>query len=495
MAHPFMLFISAGKERCMTCPATSVAFHTEDASLQRLYDTACRKCLENLQMFGSHQVLVEGGGYEKIWLETQPMGGEMYAKRNMTAAMNNQLLFIRNQRKDGRLPGSVQAHPDGSIEPQFDKLQGFCFPWPALNMYYWAGEDRGYLDELAAALEGFDAYLWRTRDSNGDGCLESFCVYDTGEDNALRYGDAPNYCPEDAPPAHSQVVPMASMDMMSFSYAARDTLAEISRIRGDGREKHWQEAAHQVAAALRNHLWDEGRGACFDKDKHGRTIPILTHNNLRCMYWGSFSQEMAEQFVQRHLTNPEEFWTELPLPSVAVNDLAFRNAPENNWSGQCQGLTYQRAILALERYGFEPLVMALGRKLMNAVIRGGYVFTQQLDPFTGEPSRVSSITKKPMQPGSSDPFQESYGPTLLAVLEYMAHIWGVTMNRGEVWFSLGSGCRYTYQQQWGEWLYRIESDGCTARVLVNGEEKHRSSCGVRLITDRSGTLLRTRKIE
>ena len=41
---------------------------------------------------------------------------------------------------------------------------------------------------LADCLEKFDQYLWRTRDSDGDGCLESFCVYDTGEDNALRYG-------------------------------------------------------------------------------------------------------------------------------------------------------------------------------------------------------------------------------------------------------------------------------------------------------------------
>ncbi|MBR2718344.1 MAG: hypothetical protein IKB78_03485 [Clostridia bacterium] len=479
----------------MKYPVTRVSFATEDAALQHLYDVACRKCLNNLQMFGDDQVLVEGGGYEKIWLETQPMGGEMYAKHNMTAAMNNQLLFIRTQREDGRLAGSIQCHADGWVEPQFNKFQGFCFPWPALNMYYWAEEDRAYLDELATALEKFDAYLWRTRDSDGDGCLESFCVYDTGEDNALRYGDAPNYCTTDAPPEGSSVVPMASMDIMSFSYAARDTLAEISRIRGDGQENRWRAAAQEVAAALKEHLWDEARGACFDKDKHGYAMPTLTHNNLRCMYWGSFSQEMADRFVHEHLLNPEEFWTALPLPSVAANDPLFRNAPENNWSGQCEGLTYQRTILALERYGYEKLVTALGKKLLAAVMEAGCVFTQQFDPFTGEPSRVSSITKEPMAPGSDDPFQDSYGPTLLAVLEYIAHIWGVTMSMGEVWFSLGSGRPYSYEQVWGERVYRIESDGHTARVLVNGRETHVSPCGVRLVTDREGHLLKTVEIE
>ena len=55
-------------------PTTSVSFQTANGAIQRLYDTAEAKCLTNLQMFGPHQVLVEGGGYEKIWLETQPMG-------------------------------------------------------------------------------------------------------------------------------------------------------------------------------------------------------------------------------------------------------------------------------------------------------------------------------------------------------------------------------------------------------------------------------------
>lgn len=476
-------------------PETKVSFKTDNAVMQRLYDTACEKSLNNLRLFGDRQVLVEGGGYEKIWLETQPMGGEMYAKRNMNAALNNQLFFMETQREDGRIAGSIQCMPDGSVEPQFNKFQGFCFPWHALNMYYWLGEDRAFLDRLALSLEKFDEYLWRTRDSNGDGCLETYCVYDTGEDNALRYGDSPVYCTTDYPPEDSSVVPMASMDIMSFSYAARYTLAEISRIRGDGRAEEWQKAAEDVAAALKEHLWNEEKCACFDKDKLGNVMPTLVHNNLRCMYWGSFSKEMAERFVKEHLLNEDEFWTHLPLPSVAVNDPLFRNAPENNWSGQVEGLTYQRAILALERYGYEPIVTRLGKKLFDAVINGGYVFTQQFDPFTAEPSRVGMISHEPLAPDSDEAFQDSYGPTILAVLEYVAHIWGVHMNMGQLWFSLGSGLKYTYEQQWGEHVYRIESDGETACVFFDGVEKLRHACGVRLITDLNGELIDTKVIE
>ena len=95
-------------------PQTGVTFSCDNAALQKLFDEAERKCLHNLKDFGADTVLVEGGGYEKIWLETQPMGGEMYWKRNMTAAMNNQLLFMRTQRADGRIAGSI-AIPTGRL--------------------------------------------------------------------------------------------------------------------------------------------------------------------------------------------------------------------------------------------------------------------------------------------------------------------------------------------------------------------------------------------
>ena len=63
-------------------PETKVVFRTEDEKIRRVYDAAEEKCRLNLKRFGSDTVLVEGGGYEKIWLATQPMGGGMYALRN-----------------------------------------------------------------------------------------------------------------------------------------------------------------------------------------------------------------------------------------------------------------------------------------------------------------------------------------------------------------------------------------------------------------------------
>ena len=49
-------------------------------------------------------VLEEGSVYCGAWIETQPMGGAMWATRDVRAALNNQLVFTRSQRSDGRYP-------------------------------------------------------------------------------------------------------------------------------------------------------------------------------------------------------------------------------------------------------------------------------------------------------------------------------------------------------------------------------------------------------
>ncbi len=95
-------------------------------------------------------------------------------------------------------------------------------------------------------------------------------------------------------------------------------------------------------------------------------MDILLHNNIRVMDHGAFDQEMADRFIAHHMLNPKEFWTPMPLPSIAVNDAFFRNNDDNDWSGQPEGLTYQRAIRAIENYGHYAELTMIGKKPMEA---------------------------------------------------------------------------------------------------------------------------------
>ena len=131
-------------------------------------------------------------------------------------------------------------------------------------------------------------------------------------------------------------------------------------------------------------------------------------------------------------------------------------------------------------------------------------FQQIQEYWTGH--RV--IFTLPLAPGGSDferevwetviriPYGEHFTtPTLLAALEYIAHIWGIALVGDEVWFSLGSGLSYTYAQRFGDDVYEIKSDGRSGTTYKNRIAVGSEPCGVRLVTNRDGKILRTVKIE
>jgi hypothetical protein len=500
---------------------TEASFHTNDQPLQALFDAALAQAKGNIVPFTPAMgVLVEGGGYPNAWIETQPMGGQMFARHNAQVALNNQVIFMRGQRQDGRLPGMVIAgdkvrqrgwdenpregyvwYPEHHLASSFEMLQGYCFPQPAWRMYHWAKQDKAYLRQLYQTLKAHDAYLWRTRDSNGDGILESWCVWDTGEDGSsrLRERGAPSRWPFEKPPGAEGVpkrsnpeavrrywfgrgegavrVPLASMDMMAYSYAGRAALAKIARELDNGQAAHWRAQAEEVRQRLIDELWSADRHACFDRDRNGQRLDELIHNNLRCMWYGIFTQQMADAFIKHHLMDPEAFWTPVPLVSIAVNEPLFANECPNDWSGQPQGLTYQRAIAALENYGHYAEVTLLGRKLLPVLTRNDNKFTQQLDPFTGEPCGHGG-----------------YGPMILAALEYINRMHGIYLDfdRQQVWWSglAKAGQDFTYRQQWGQKKLMLQCEDGQLRATINGEEAFTASAGARIVTDFDGQVIK-----
>jgi len=505
-------------------PKTEVRFKTTNAILQKIYDSAEQKAKLNIvNHFGKYQVLVEGGGYNNVWLETQPMGGYMYAKRNMEAAKNNIQIFIDYQREDGRYPGMLHF-TNGKTSAYYDHLpgtrlyekdqitahygwfQGYCFPMPAFEMYFWLGKDRKYLEQLYTSLEKFDEYLWKTRDSDHNGCLETWCICDTGEDGGSRFNGAPWSWPYDYAPSSEAIrklpedeqkqigitkdnlneidnfpIPMESMDIMSYSYTGRDVLAKISKELGNGEEKYWREKANEVRAKLKSYLWDENRHACYDRDKNNKVMDILTHNNLRCMYFGSFDQQMADDFIKYHLMNSKEFWTPMPLPSIAVNDAAFRNIPENNWSGQSEGLTFQRSIRAMENYGHYAELTLIGQKFLK-VVGDSLKFTQQFEPFK---ATIVTATQN-----------DGYGPSILASLEFISRMYGIHLTQDLVyWSCLDDKEQYEYIQQWGNKIFMMTTRENQVFCSIDGQEVFSFTKGIRVVSDLSGKIIEVAGID
>ena len=483
---------------------SAVTFKTEDKRLQELFDHAEEKCKVNRRNFAGYDVLIEGEKYTGVWPETQPMGGEMYAKRDIKTALNNILIFMRYQRRDGKIPGMITCAPEWSgVHAYYDWMQGFFFPYPALKMYYLTGKENGYLKQLYNTLYDYDSYLWKYRDSDGDGCLETWCVWDTGEDNYTlhllngitaidngAYGDT-------VPPKNAGNMPYESPQYMSYSYACRMVLAEISKILGNGETEEWLLKAKQVKDKFREYLWDEDKKACYLRDNKNERIYNLTQENIKCMYGGIFDQNMADDFIREHLLNEEEFFTPYPIPSIAANDPYFyvnrecsncgeeleakgvierdteANIDNNSWSGPVNGLTCQRAIDALLNYNHHAEIIMLGEKMID-MLRINKGFVQNYNPFTGA------------QHGDGD----GYGPTMLAFFEYVSLMYGVNVAYEKVlWTGIDSNCDYEYTQEILNRRFTVEHKEGKNFAYIDGKLVFEFSNNVRIKTDLEGNII------
>jgi len=151
----------------------------------------------------------------------------------------------------------------------------------------------------------------------------------------------------------------------------------------------------------------------------------------------------------------------------------------NAWiETQPQGLTYQRAIDAFERYGHFAEVSLLGNKLLPVLIRNECQFSQQLDAMTGDPS---------------GPKPDGYGPMMLAALEYFSRLHGIHMDvsNNRVWWSSvdPKAEDFNYRQRWGTQNFELRHSNGKFEALVGGKPVFKCDSGVRVITDLDGRLL------
>jgi len=479
---------------------SSVEFTTEREDIQYIFDACETYCKENIKSFHDYDVLIEGSKYNGVWLETQPLGGEMYAKRNMKIALANILIFMRYQRRDGKYPGMISRKNEwDGITPHFDWMQGCFLPYPALKMYYHLGKDRAYLQMVYDSLKDYDDYLWRYRDSTGNGVLENWCIWDVGEDNCTLHMLHGLKQPENGlwgkstPPEDYGNMPHKSPQYMGYSYAIRCVLAEASRILENGEEDAWKEKAEFVRQKAFEYLWDKEKHAFFVRDRNGEFVYALTQENIKCMYCGLFTQEMADQFIREHLLNEEEFWTPYPLPAVAANSPYFHvnaecsncadeleksgaaahDLDDNSWSGPLNGLIYQRSADALMRYHHHYETVLIGEKLINLLSKEKK-FVQNYNPFTGDAANG----------------MDGYGPTMLAALEYISILCGVNISCDKILWSCAPDMNaFTYTQNMYGHKYTLHSDGRKMYGMIDEKQVFSASCGVRIETDMQGKLL------
>jgi len=174
-------------------------------------------------------------------------------------------------------------------------------------------------------------------------------VLESGLDNSPMY-DNVTYN------AQSHQLEFADVGLMSLYIADCDALAKMATTLGRTAEAtELTERGQRYRAKLAT-MWDAKAGIFLNKDLHtGESSLRLSPTNFYPLLARAATPEQADRMIHEHLLNPEEFWGQWVMPSIARNDPAFKD--QKYWRGRIWGPLNYLVYLGLRNYD-DPKVSA-----------------------------------------------------------------------------------------------------------------------------------------
>ena len=129
----------------------------------------------------------------------------------------------------------------------------------------------------------------------------------------------------------------------------------------------------------------------YDVDKKGNMRKYLSISITNVFSEHILTQKEFDLMYDKHMKNPDEFYTEYPFPSMAKSDASFKkNKSGNSWGFYSQALTMLRCTRWMDFYGksrdFDEI---LEKWVRQWTFGNSIMFGQELHPLTGEPSDCS----------------------------------------------------------------------------------------------------------
>jgi hypothetical protein len=269
-----------------------------------------------------------------------------------------------------------------------------------------------FLVEALPPLERYYRYLASARDADRDGLITIVSQFESGLDFSPAYDRPSRGKPASAiaiglnarlPQIYNKLLGYELGRMLRLNehqfedvlvnsiYA--DGLQALSRLAaraGAAELERWAlSQAHRTLGALIDRCYDERRGLFFNLSGRNeqRWNDVKTVISLAPLLLNDLPTEIVDRLVD-HLTDPREFWTTYPVPSVALDEPTFRpdSRPDGRrliWRGPCSMNTNWLLARGLRRHGHRLLAEHIGDRSRELVELGG--FNEFFDPLSGRP--------------------------------------------------------------------------------------------------------------
>ncbi|MEM1328634.1 MAG: trehalase family glycosidase [Bacteroidota bacterium] len=236
-----------------------------------------------------------------------------------------------------------------------------------VKMIYDRYGEKWFLEEVYEELLSWNRWWSKYRDNQGylswgsDPHLEGMsphtkqaAKWESGLDNSPLFDEAKF-------DSTTNMLNLASVGLMSLYIADCKYLAAISEeLEKEKEAKELRSRADQYAQKL-NELWDEKTG--IYRDKNLTTGEFSTHiapTNLYPLLAHVPTPKQARRMVQEHLLNPDIFYGDWMIPSIARNDSAYID--NSYWRGRIWAPMNFLVYLGLRNYELEEAQQLIAKK-------------------------------------------------------------------------------------------------------------------------------------
>ena len=373
--------------------------HTDDPGYEDLYlmsvaalEMALYKPRDKMKHWGC---VPSKGHYNWFWLWDSGFQSLGYAEKDPVIAEDVVLTIFESQRDDGYIAhmtnDRLKRVSPHSQSPVFGYTVQKILPLDA-------DEDRRLEFERRMYEQG-EAYLgwWqRVRDRDSDGLFEFLSQDEGGWDNSPRAMYVPpitfiSYFGMLGELIASRTKPLDAVDLNAWMYLYYQAMSEWAEDLGNPlASREWKQKAEELSARMDEILWSEACGCWLDayrrpwqKDHH--QFKVLTPHIWFPAWAGSTRDEgKARRVIEHHLLNPEEFFGEHPIPTVAYNDPLY-DPSIPGWTGDIWLPFSYFALETLYRYGYEDEAADLKKRTLEMMANQGgmHGIYENYDPRTG----------------------------------------------------------------------------------------------------------------
>jgi hypothetical protein len=259
--------------------------------------------------------------YVGLWLWDSAMHALAYRHVDPELARNQIRAILEYQLPDGMLPDAV--YDEGVISEIDHPIYAEVTKPPILA---WAGlklhetePDLEFLQDIYVPLVRWNAWWFSMNDDDVDGLVQYNHPYSSGLDDS---------------PLWDYGMPVESPDLNTYLCIQMGSLAIMAELLGMESEAQ---------------MWT-----------------VMTPFNLYPLWTGQLPDNIRERLIG-HLTNPDEFWGENILPSVARNDPHYD--PDTMWRGPVWANINYFFIEALRQVGENQLADELTHKTLDLITR------------------------------------------------------------------------------------------------------------------------------